>query len=120
MKYIRQILIILLFTFLGQVLEAVIPFPVPAAIYGIVLLLIALCTGIVKPAAIQETSDFLIKIMPLLFVPPSVRILEFWGIIGSNVAAVIVIASGTTFLVFAVSGLVTQLLLKKKEGKDRG
>ena len=50
MKYIKQILIILLFTFTGELLQAMIPLPVPAAIYGLVLLFLALCSGILKPS----------------------------------------------------------------------
>ena len=117
MKYIKQVLIILLFTFLGEALSRLIPFPIPAAIYGIVLMLIALGAGILKTEAVKEVSGFLTSIMPILFVPPAVRILEYWGIIGHNVAAIAIIAIGTTFLVFAVSALVTQLI--KKGGKDR-
>ena len=120
MKYLKQVVIILLFTFLGEVLAAVIPFPIPAAIYGIVLMLIALGTGLLKPDHVKEVSSFLISIMPVLFVPPAVRILEYWGIIGPSIAAIAIISVSTTFLVFAVSGLVTQFIIKKKGGKDNG
>lgn len=118
MKYIKQTLIILLFTFLGEVLSRLIPFPIPAAIYGIVLMLVALGTGILKTEAVKEVSGFLISIMPVLFVAPAVRILEYWGIIGHNVAAIVIIAVSTTFLVFAVSGIVTQLITKGGKRHD--
>lgn len=117
MKYLKQILIILAFTGLGELLAALIPFPIPAAIYGIVLMLIALGTGVLKTEAVKEVSSFLTGIMPILFVPPAVRILEYWGIVGPNIAAIAIIAVSTTFLVFAVSGLVTQWVIKKKGGK---
>ena len=120
MKYLKQVAIILLFTFLGEILAAVIPFPIPAAIYGIVLMLTALLTGLLKPDHVKETSSFLISIMPVLFVPPAVRILEYWGIIGPNIAAIAIIAVSTTFLVFAVSGMVTQFIMKKKDGNGNG
>jgi holin-like protein len=120
MKYLKQVVIILLFTFLGEVLAAVIPFPIPAAIYGIVLMLIALGTGLLKSDHVKEVSSFLISIMPVLFVPPAVRILEYWGIIGPSIAAIAIISVSTTFLVFAVSGLVTQFIIKKKGGEDNG
>ena len=117
MGYIKQLLIILAFTLLGEVLSYVIPFPIPAAIYGLVLMLIALCTGLLKPEKVKTVSSFLISIMPILFIPPSVRILEYWGIIGPNIAAIAIIAVSTTFLVFAASGLVTQWILDRKEKK---
>ena len=120
MKYIKQVLIILAFTMLGELLAAIIPFPIPAAIYGIVLMLIALSSGLLKPGHVKEVSSFLTGIMPVLFVPPAVRILEYWGIIGPNMAAIAIISISTTFLVFAVSGLITQYIMKKKGGKDNG
>ena len=120
MKYLKQILIILAFTGLGELLAALIPFPIPAAIYGIVLMLLALSTGILKPEKVKEVSSFLTGIMPLLFVPPAVRILEYWGIVGPNITAIAIITVSTTFLVFAVSGLVTQHIMKKKGGKRNG
>ena len=120
MKHVKQVLIILAFTALGELLAAVIPFPIPAAIYGIVLMLIALGSGILKTSMVKEVSSFLTGIMPILFVPPAVRILEYWGIVGPNLAAIAIIAVSTTFLVFAVSGLVTQWVMKKKGGKENG
>lgn len=118
MKYISQVLIIVLFTFLGEVLSRVIPFPIPAAIYGIVLMLIALSTGILKAEKVKDVSQFLISIMPVLFVAPAVRILEYWGIIAPDVVAIVIISVVSTFLVFAVSALVVNALMKKKEEKN--
>ena len=84
MKYLKQLLIILAFSLAGEALQALIPLPIPAAIYGIVLLLIALCTGVLKAQAISDTAHFLIGIMPLLFVAPAVNILKNWGVIFSD------------------------------------
>ena len=120
MKYVRQVLIILAFTGLGELLAAIIPFPIPAAIYGIVLMLIALGTGILKTVHVKESSDFLISIMPVLYVPVCVRILEYWGVISSNLVAILTVTIVSTYLVFAVSGLITQWLLNKKGGNGNG
>lgn len=116
MRYIKQLLIILAFCLLGELLAALIPLPVPAAIYGLVLLLTALCTGLLKPENIEDTASFLIQIMPLLFVAPAANILRYWGIIAPNAVEIVVICVVSTFVVFAVSGLVTKLLLKRKGG----
>ena len=118
MQFLLQILIILLFSGLGEVLQALIPLPIPAAIYGIVLLLIALCTGLVKPERIEKAAHFLISVMPLLFVSPAVNILQHWGLIQGDLAAIITIVAVSTVLVFAVAGLVTQLLTGKEGEKD--
>ena len=118
MKYLSQVIIILLVSFLGEVLQSLIPLPIPAAIYGIVLLLLALMTGLLKTEKVSDAANFLISIMPLLFIAPVVNILTYWGLIAPYWLPISVICIVSTILVFAVSGIVTQLLLKKKEGTD--
>jgi holin-like protein len=117
-KYLKQIVYILLFTLIGQVLEQVVPFPVPGAIYGLVLLFLALCTGLLKPEHIAQTARFLIQMMSVLFVAPTVGILSHWGLIAPNLVPIAVIVVVSTVFVFAVSGLVTKALLKKGGGGD--
>ena len=117
MKYIPQFLYILSFSFIGEVLQAVVPLPIPAAIYGLVLLLIALATGLLKTSQVSKAANWLISTMPILYVPICVKILEYWGIISQNAVAIITITVLSTFLVFAVSGLVTQWLMKRRGAK---
>lgn len=119
MKYVKQLLWIALFSGVGELLQAVIPLPIPAAIYGLVLLLTALCTGLLKAEKIADTARFLISIMPLLFVVPAVSILSHWDLIAPNVAAIAIITVLSTVIVFAVSGLVTKWL-QRKDGDSHG
>ena len=104
---------------LGELLTYLLPLPIPAAIYGLVLLLIALCTGLLKPHHIDETARFLLQIMSVLFVAPTVGILANWGLIAPNLVPIVVIMVVSTVVVFAVSGLVTRALLRK-DGEDHG
>ena len=120
MKYIKQLLYILAFCLAGQLLEALLPLPIPAAIYGLVLMLVALCTGLLKPEKIADTAHYLISIMPLLFVAPGIQLLQYWDIIAPNLAGVLTITIISTWVVFAVGGLVTQAILKKKAGDSHG
>lgn len=119
MKYIKQILIIIGFSLAGEVLAAVIPFPIPAAIYGFVLLFLALLCRALKPEHISETANFLIGTMSFLFVSPAVSILAHFGIIAPQLAKIATIVFVSFFAVFAVAGLVTQLLQKRK-GEENG
>ncbi len=120
MKYIPQFAIILLFSFLGELLQALIPLPVPSAVYGMLLLLLALATGLLKEEKVAGASSFLVSIIPLLFVAPAAKLLQFWDIIGPNAVAICVILVVSTLVVFAVSGLVTKWLHKRKEEQDNG
>lgn len=117
MKYLRQFMIILLVSFWGELLKYVIPLPVPASIYGLVILFILLETGILKLDAIKETSVFLIEIMPLMFIPAGVGLMESWGDLNSMLVEVVVIILVSTVLVMGVSGKVTELVLKRSANK---
>ena len=119
MKYLRQILLILLFSFLGELLHAVIPLPVPASIYGMVLMFAALSLKIVRLEQVREAGDFFVSILPVLFVAPIVSLLDCWDIIRPNLLPITVILLVSTLVCFAVSGWIPQLLMKhgKKEEK---
>ena len=117
MKYLRQCMIILLVSFWGELLKYVIPLPVPASIYGLVILFILLETGILKLDAVKETSVFLIEIMPLMFIPAGVGLMESWGDLNSMLLEVVVIILVSTVLVMGVSGKVTELVLKRSANK---
>ena len=119
MKYLKQLLIILAFSFLGQILEKAIPIPVPAAIYGFVLLFLALYLGLLKPEHIDETAHFRIKIMGVFFVAPAVNILAYYDVIAPALVPICIVVLTSTILVFGVAGLVTQLL-RRKEGGENG
>ena len=117
MNHIKQFLIILAFTLVGEVLQWLIPLPVPAAIYGFVLLFLALCTGLLKEEHIANTADFLIRIMGVLFVAPAVNLLSYFDLVAENWVSIVTIILVSTVCVFGISGLVTQALAKR--GGDR-
>lgn len=118
MKYIKQVFIVLGFSFVGEVLSKVIPFPIPGAIYGFVLLFLALLSGVLKEEMIADAANFLISVMGILFVAPAVNLLAYYDVIAPALVPVCVIVVSSTFVVFAVAGLVTQLLRRKGEKQD--
>ena len=79
MKYLKQFGIILVLSFIGELLNHVLPLPVPSSIYGIILMFICLKTGLIPLEEVDETGRFLIEIMPLMFIPAGVGLLESWG-----------------------------------------
>lgn len=118
MKYLSQFLRITAFTLAGELLQRLIPLPVPASVYGLVLLFIALCAGIVKLEQVKDAGRFLVSILPILFVSPAVGILENWGLIKDVMISMIVVALTSTIITFAVAGRVTQSLRNKEEKED--
>lgn len=118
MKYIKQFLIILAFSFLGELLSAWVPLPVPASIYGLVLLFLALRGGLVKPEQVETVGSFLISLFPLLFIPPVVALLDCWHLVKDKLLPILCVIVVSTAAVFAVSGILTQRMLAGKEEKD--
>ena len=120
MKYIYQFAIILLVSALGELLKYFIPLPIPASIYGLVLMLIALMTGIIKLEKIEATADFLLEIMTIVFIPGGVGLITAWEPIKAMLVPAMVIIIVTSVLMIGVTGAVTQFMIhlkSKKEGK---
>ena len=113
MKYIRQFGIILAFSFLGEGLRALILVPVPASIYGLVLLFAGLMLGLIKVESVRGAGMFLIEAMPLMFIPTAVGLLDSWGILAPVVIPFAVITVLSTAAVMAVSGRVTQAVMRR-------
>ncbi len=114
MKYLKQFLIILTISFSGEILHQLLPLPVPASIYGILLLFALLKTGILPLASVRETARFLVEIMPVMFIPAAVGIMDSWGIIAPSWLEYLIMTAVSTVIVMAVSGLVTQAVLQTR------
>ncbi len=117
MKYLKQFLIILVICFIGEILHAIIPLPIPASIYGLVLMLICLMAKWIPEHAVAEVSDFLLGIMPVMFIPSAVGLLGYWESIKPILLAVVVITVAVNILVFAVSARVTQRVIHIEENR---
>ena len=118
MKYVYQIGIIGGISFISEVLYAILPLPVPASVYGLIILLVLLLTGVVKVAQIEDTADFLLKIMPILFVGPSVGLIRAADMVRGQILPLVVMCVLSTVGVMVVTSLTAQVMIrKKKEGK---
>ena len=118
MKHLRQFLIILLFSFLGEGLKALLPLPVPASIYGLVLLFTALEFGIIKLSAVENAGKFLIEIMPVMFIPAGVGLMVSWNVLKPLLIPVGIITFVSFVAVAVATGKTAQWMIKKDEGKD--
>lgn len=118
MKYFRQFFLILAISFAGEILHMVLPLPVPASIYGLVLMLLALVTGIVKIEQVKDTAIFLIEIMPVMFIPAGVGLMVSWNVLKPLLIPVGIITFVSFVAVAVATGKTSQWMLKKDEGKD--
>lgn len=118
MKYIKQVAIIFAVTCVGEILKYFIPLPIPASIYGLVIMIILLATKVVKLEQVKDVADFLIEIMPLMFIPAGVGIIVSWKQVRGMILPVCVTVFITTCLVMIVTGKVTDFMVSRKEKRD--
>ena len=114
---------ILLVCFLAEVLAALLPLPIPASVYGLLLMLAALGLKLIKVEQVKKASSFLVGILPILFLVPAVGIMSLWAELKAFLLPCLLAAVPVTVIVMAASGLVTQWvqsLGKKKGGEPRG
>ena len=117
MKYLRQLLLILMISLFGEILKYVIPLPIPASIYGMAILFVCLMIGIVKLEQVKETGKFMIEIMPVMFIPAGVALITSWGVLKPMLLPVCLITFITIITVMVATGRVSQRIIRK--GQDR-
>ena len=120
MKFLRQFIIILVISFIGELLKYILPLPVPASIYGMVILFVGLLMGLIKLENVREAGRFLIEIMPIMFISAGVGVMASWGVLSPILVPVAVIIVVALITVMAVTGRLAQMIIrfdKKKEKK---
>lgn len=125
MKYMFQAMIIFGFSLMGEILHAIIPAPIPASVYGLVLLFLALLTKLVKLEQVETTAEYMISIMPLFFIEPTVGLMESFGIARGKVIPLVLTSAVSFIMVMIVTGLTAQFMIRKKkshkkEGQNNG
>lgn len=118
MKYLRQMLILTAITFAAEIVRFLVPLPVPASIYGLILLFALLKSGILKLEQVETVGNFLLEIMPLLLVSPSVSFLTAVDSIQGMVLPVLIMGFLGTVAVMAVTGRVAQAVIRRGAGKN--
>lgn len=114
-KYIFQFCRILLVCLLGEILARFLPLPIPASVYGLVLMLAALKLGILRLDQVKETGTFLIGILPLLFIPAAVGVMDLWADLEAVLLPCLIAIVPVTLLVMGVSGRTTQRVRRALE-----
>lgn len=120
MKYIKQLLIILLVSFIAEAMEYFIPLPVAASVYGLILMLVGLMTGIIPLEKVEGAADYLVGIMALMFVPPTVGIMATVDELKEMGVALVVISAVTTLIIMVVTGKVAQFILNRRKNNEGG
>ena len=113
MKYLQQAVIITGITFVAEIIKYLVPLPIPASIYGLILLFILLKSGDLKLGQIEDLGGLLLELMPLLLVPASVSFLTVLDTIQGMLLPVLIMGFVGTTVVMIVTGLISQRIIQR-------
>lgn len=114
MKFLIQFGIITGLTLIGQVLNFILPFPVPASVWGMVLLFILLCLHIIRLEQIEQAADFLLSIMTVMFVPVGAGLIQSYSGIKNELFSIFAVIILSTLVCFFITGKVSQWIIAKQ------
>lgn len=120
MEILKQFGMILSISFWGEVFHILLSLPVPASIYGIVILFLCLELKLLPVTAVKKASSFLLQIMPVMFIPAAVGLMDSWGAVKSSVLPYLAITALSTFAVMVVAGRVTQGVIRRGKKQEAG
>jgi len=118
MKYLMQFGIIIGLSLVGEVLNSVIPLPVPASVWGMVLLFVLLCLKVINLDQVQD-ADFLLSIMTVMFVPVGASLITSFADIKDEILGIFAIIIVSTVVCFLVTGKVAQRIIDKSENNGK-
>lgn len=118
MDLLLQFTILLGVSFAGEALAALLPLPIPAGIYGLLLLLLGLVTHIIPLARVKKAGDFLIAIMPVMFIGPAAALIDRTAELRALAVPLALAALASTAVVLAVTGLTAQRIIRRKNGEE--
>ncbi len=116
MKWVFQFGRILTVCFLGETLAALLPLPIPASVYGLVLMLAALKLGVIRLEQVQDAGRFLVAILPVLFLPAAVGVMDLHAELTAMLLPCLLAVVPVTVLVMGAAGLVTQWVRRTQKG----
>lgn len=119
MKYLMQFGIIACISLIGEVLNKVLPLPVPGSVWGMIIMFIMLCTGVLKLNQVEGAADFLLSIMTVMFVPVGAGLIQSYSAIKNEIISIFIVIIVSTIVCFFITGHVSQFIIKiqnKKKG----
>ena len=120
MKILLQIGIVFGIYWLSQGIEMILPFPFPASVISLIVLLVLLSVRLIKLEQIKEKTDFILGNLAFFFVPVTMKIIDYMDMVLENGAAFLTICVVSTILTFGATAwtvqLTNRLMNRKKEG----
>ncbi|AZU62763.1 CidA/LrgA family protein [Neobacillus mesonae] len=116
---IIQVLIIYVFLFLGAAVKEVVPLPIPASMFGLCLLFLALFLKIIKLEWVEKGANWLMAELLLFFIPSAVGIVNYDEIISLQGAEIVMLIGISTMIVVGMTAVIAEIMMRRKESVQR-
>ncbi|MGL4533525.1 MAG: CidA/LrgA family protein [Fusobacteriaceae bacterium] len=113
-----ELLIILSINYLGIILAKFLMIPLPGLIVGMAILLFLLETKILKLKYIEKTADAMLLNMTILFLPATVKLIDYIDVLKSNIFKIIMVIILATIISIVVTAKVVHHMIMWKEKKN--
>lgn len=111
-KFILGMIIILLIYYVSFIILKVTQIKLPPTILGLVLFAWGLSAGVIKEEWVNVTVNFMLKNMPVLFIPFIVGIVLYKSILAENIIAICLTVLVSTTLTIVGTGLFVEYGIK--------
>ena len=118
MKLLKQFGIILLVTCIGEIIKLLVPLPIPGSIYGLVLMFILLLTHVIPLDSVRNAAEFLIAIMPIMFIPAATGLINNWLQLKPILFPAVTIAILVTLITMAVTGKTAMFIIGRSKKEE--
>lgn len=115
MKIAKEIAIIMGITLISEYLNKALPLPIPAGVYGMVILLVCLVAGAVKLESVETSGNKLVELMPIMFIPAGVGLINYVAEIRQYLVPLVTVTVVSTVVVMGVTGRTAEFILKKRK-----
>lgn len=115
MKLLKELAIYFGITFISEIIAKLLPINIPPSIIGIVILFMLLELKVLNTEDVEMTGDYLIKIMPILFVPAGVGLIKYLDVLKIVAVPMVFVITLSTAIVMTAVGALTQKLVEKKK-----
>lgn len=111
----KQYAIILMVTYLGEIISKSINFPFPGPVIGMLIFFILLERKLIDIKHVEEGANTILLNLAIFFIPPGVGLISALDLLDGNMLKIIVTMVLTTMITMGITGLTVQYLINRRE-----
>ncbi len=112
---LQSFALILVINYACQILVTLAALPIPGTIVALVVLFVLLASGLLKIESVRQAADVLLANMVILFLPPSLKLIEVYSLFGGQFFRIVLLLVITTVLTLIVTAYTVQGIIRLQE-----